>query len=491
MTIFKKIGAAVLATVLCVSLFAGCEDENGTLAGSTTAAPQGAATAKPDSANDAAATVEYVAKVGTQEIYSCEFYFALYSAISEVYYGAMGEDSEIYDESLTDEENYQKMLDFLHAETGDGRTNLDTVIDKALDISARFRVASALGKQEADSNKDYAISQETIDENLEYIDEEAEYGSSYYEMTRDDYYFYVYGMNVNEAKRYTEAQLYAQVHREAWAEENGYVLGATEPEEPIEPEKPEDISENASDAVKAEYEEAMEEYEEELEKYNEEYPEYEKELAEYEAAYNEYWEKFRAAYEAGKGEDGTNEYDVVTIRYLYLSTLDEDGKALSDDKKAEKKTLAEKYMNVIETNGLDFEKFVLGFSESTTVLQDFGLLDITAIADFTDSAMEWAVKASTPISDNIELFESDDGYYLVQKVGVTDFDKTEGIVASEADTSHDTVKATVEYDMLTELYNKVIDAAMETDEFVISEINTEAMRQLAEKYIENSDEENA
>jgi hypothetical protein len=174
------------------------------------------------------------------------------------------------------------------------------------------------------------------------------------------------------------------------------------------------------------------------------------------------------------------------VRYLYVSTLDEDGKALSEEKKAEKKAEAEKYMEYIK-NGLDFEKFVKGFSDSETVATDGGLVDIDKESQsawaIPKEAVEWARDDSNKVSDELALFSDGKGFYIVQKVGVTDFDKTEGIVASTDTASPAVVKSNVEYKVLVDEYNAVVQELLEKDEYKVTEKNTELMKQLAEKFL--------
>jgi hypothetical protein len=287
-------------------------------------------------------------------------------------------------------------------------------------------------------------------------------------------------MNVNDFKRYSEAQLYAQKHEELWAKENGYDFNT---EEPIEPTKPKEPGENATDEEKEKYLTDSEKYEKELETYK-------ADLAKYEKASAEYWEKFRSAYEDALNDIDVNEYDIVTVRYLYVSTLDDEDKALPEADKLEKKKEAEKYIELVK-EGLDFGKLVKGFSDSETAASDMGLFDINMYSNsellIPVEAIEWATKTTTPISEDIMLYEDDNGYYLVQKVGVTDFDKTEGIVADNSETAPGTVKSNVEYKTLANLYNQVVEDAMKTDDFQLTDVNQELMSELMEKYLSEND----
>ena len=466
--LMKRIAAAVLSLIVCVALFTGCNDDKSDNDGSDdVGTSETEAPTDNPSADDEPLTETYVAKVGDDYIYSSEYYYFLYTAMREVYYGSDG----VYDSSLSEDENYQLMLDFFASSNGEGKTYLEVAAERTLEIAAGFRIAYALGKQASESNPEYTISQETIDETLAIIDEEADYGAAYYETTRDAFFFYAYGMNVNDAKRYTEAQLFAQLHEEVWAKENGFDFDL------IEPEAPEELGDDATDEEKNEYDTA--------------YAEYELLLADYEAELAEYWEKFRGEYDKA-AEDGINEYDIPTVRYLFLSASDEDGNELGESELAEKKNEAESYVEMVE-NGISFEKLVKGFSESSTAADDLGLFDINMFSDsdliIPEEAVLWASDAGTAVGGELKIFSDDSGIYIVQKVGNTTFDETTGVVADDYSTNPAEVKANVEYYMLAELYNAVIEEAASTDEFKITEENREAMIKLAEEYLDYSDEE--
>ena len=461
-----RIFAVLLSAVLAISLLAGCSDTEDPADGS--ASP----TKGPSSASDAPATSEYVAKVGDLFIYESDFYYFLYSGLREIYYNSEG----IYDETLTEEENYQRMLDFFHSEKEDGTTYLDEAIERSLQIAAGFKVASALGRLAGQEDSKYAVDQDEIDNVNDYIDSEADYGASVYSSTRDEYFFYAYGMNVNDAKRYTEEQLFAEKHESWWADAFGYVLGVEKPKEPTEPKDP---GEDASDSDKEKYEKALAEYKEAL-------AEYESALEEYEAAAKIYWDKFRESY-----EESRKDYDIATLRYLYVSTLNEDGESLSEEEIAAKRAAAESYMGLVE-QGFPFENIVRGFSDSETAVSDLGLIDLVlSMAEgsgFPEEAISWAAELTAP-SDELRLFSDDTGFYIVQLVGITDFDGTDGIVAEPEYVNLDAVRANVEYVVLADLYNKFIEEQIESGAYAITEKNYEAMKKLAEDYLAyNADE---
>lgn len=469
MTEFKKLLTIFLSVVLCLTLLAGCKDDNGNDPVNSAGPADG--TEAPSSADDDPLTTEIVAKLGGNEIYSNEFYYFLYSALREIYYSTEG----IYDSELSDEENYKRMLEHFRTEREDGTMYLDDVIERALEITAGFKVASILGKRAGEENSEYALTAEEISEMNKYIDSEADYGASVYSSTRDEYFFYAYGMGVNDAKRYTEAQMYAEKHEAAWSDANGFVIGVDKPEEP---EKPTEPAENADDAAKKEYETKLTEYETAVAEYN-------TKLAEYEAAAEKYWNKFRDEYESAKSN-----FNINTVRYLYLSKLDGEGKALSDEELKAKEADIDRYIELVK-GGLNFENVVKGFSESSTAGTDLGLWDINMYSDsdpkIPTDAIKWAMEQTAP-SDELKIFSDENGYYIVQLVGVTDFDATAGIVADSESTSSDAVKSNVEYTYLARLYNEFIEEQLKKDEFAVTDKDYEQMKKLANEYLDyNSD----
>ena len=86
----------------------------------------------------------------------------------------------------------------------------------------------------------------------------------------------------------------------------------------------------------------------------------------------------------------------------------------------------------------------------------------------------------------IKLFECDNGYYAVQIIGVTDFDKTEGEVADADSTSYQLIREYVAYYTQADLYNKYLLELTEDEKYALSEINRELMESLARKYLEDT-----
>ena len=457
----SKIITLLMTVLIAVSFAVSCTNPNGLSDPTATNSPD--ATEQPAENTDAPASEEIVGKVNGEPIYSNEFYYFLYQAFREMYFSAEG----LYDDTLSEEENLAKMKEYFYSVDEDGVKVLSKAVDRTLDISTGFKIAYQLGKEAAETHGDkYSVSEETLSQMLEYIDGEADYGASVYGTTRDDFFFYVYGMNVNEAKRYTEQQLYAELHETYWSDENGYSFDAETPEPPTAP------ADDASDVDKAAYEAALAEYETKLSEYNE--------------LKAKHYELFRAEFDADKSA-----YTIKTIRYMLLSKTDEEGAPLSEDEINAKREKAQSYIDLVK-GGHSFEGIVKGFSESDTAASDYGLCDVNyyneAIASVPEKLIEWAI-GTEELSAEPVLAESDDAIYLVMLCGITDFDTTTGIVADDTTSNPEAVRSSVEYDFLSREYNAFIEAKMKEDKYAVTDENRELMEKLATDYLEYSVED--
>jgi len=300
-----KIISLLIVLAMLLTTFAACKVEE------TDDPADPTATADP-AADDADETSAFVGKVAGEPIYESEFYYFLYQGIREIYYQAEG----VYDASLSEEENLTKMKEYFYSTADDGETYLQKAANRTLEIAQGFKIAYLLGKKAAETNEKYAITDEYIEQIISYIDSEADYGASVYGCTRDEYFFYAYGMNVNDAKRYTKAQLFAEAHETVWEDETGYNFDLTEPTEPTKPTAPTDPGESATDEEKATYQSKLETYNTEMAEYEANVTKYKTELLEYTKAYNEYCEKFREVF-----EENAESYTVKTVRYLFLDKL--------------------------------------------------------------------------------------------------------------------------------------------------------------------------
>ena len=454
---FAKILSLVIVTLLVAAMAVSCaKPGEPSDTDVPTDGPQ--ETEQPAGYDDAPASEEIVGKVNGMPIYTNDFYYFLYQAFREMYFSAEG----LYDETLGEAENMAKMKEYFYSEDEDGVKILSKVVDRTLDISRGFKVAYQLGKEASETMPDkYTVSEETLKRMLDYIDGEADYGVAQTGMSRDDYFFYMYGMNVNEAKRYTEQQVYAELHEQVWSDENGYSFTAEMPQAPEAP---------ADDASV-----------EEKDAYATMLAEYETKLAEYKALEAQHYEKFRSVFEEDK-----NSFSVKTIRYLLLSKTDAEGKALSEDEIAAKRAKAESYIALVE-GGHEFEGIVKGFSESASAASDYGLADVCFygenINNIPAKLIDWAVETEE-FSDKPVIVESADAIYLVMLCGITDFDKTTGIVADDITVNPDEIRRSVEYDFLAREYNEFIESKMKEDKYAATDVNRELMEDLATRYLE-------
>ena len=83
--------------------------------------------------------------------------------------------------------------------------------------------------------------------------------------------------------------------------------------------------------------------------------------------------------------------------------------------------------------------------------------------------------------------ESEKDITLIMVIGITDFDKTTGLVGDSEKTNVDAVRANVQYSMLARLYNEVIEAKMTEERFALTDVNAERVMELAKNYLEYED----
>ncbi|MBE7064693.1 MAG: hypothetical protein E7384_02620 [Ruminococcaceae bacterium] len=464
---FKKAMALMLATVITATMFTGCKDNK---KGGTNSTPAPSATAKVDtSANDAAQNKATVAMMGEVPIYETQFEYFLFTAMSEAFYGSDAFDdigSEEYS-AMTEEDKTKMFLDFFNAKPeGSEKTNLQITAERALEICHTFNISALKGKD----NK--LSSQDDIDKLLDEIDEIADKYADYYKKTRDACMKSLYGMNVNDLKEYTILQNYGKAYSEQWRKDNGYTF---EEKEPTKPTKPTEPSKDASDEKKSEYDAALKKYDEDLADYNDA-------LKDYNEKEKKFWEKFREAY--NKGVDA---YRIVSVRSLFVSTVGEDGKVLSAAEKQAKKKEIEGYVKLSTDFGYDFEKVVKGFSESETGLYDLDIAN-SSETPFNEEIVLWASKEAK-ISKEIKIFETSKGYYAIQIAGITDFDKTEGVVAdSEKVASPEKIRETVSYYYLNDLYNDYVTMLTKEADYKLSDIKYDRMYEIAEKCLNETEE---
>ena len=474
---FLKMISVLLCAAMLLAVFAACDKPDGP--SDPTAEP--AATATPEPAADSPESTLVIAKTAGEPIYESEFYYFLYQGLREIYY----KEGKVYDENLSDEENLANMKTFFYSEDESGVTYLKRAADRTLEVAQGFKIAYILGKEAGEKNAaKYKVSEEELAQILEYIDNEADYGANLYGCTRDEYFTYVYGMSVNDAKRYTRQQLYAEMHETAWADENGYSFDTVKPEEPVKPTKPADIADDADEATKAKYAEDITAYDNAMREWQDNRSKYIIDMDEYEFKFAEFTSQFRPEYDADP-----NAYRVKTVRYLYLSKLDDEGNPLSEEACAEKRKNAESYVKLVE-DGLAFENVVKGFSESETVAADLGLIDVNfyngEAGALSAAAIDWVHEADA-LSEKPEIIESEKDITLIMVIGITDFDKTTGLVGDSEKTNVDAVRANVQYSMLARLYNEVIEAKMTEERFALTDVNAERVMELAKNYLEYED----
>lgn len=469
---FRNVLAIVIAAVMTLVFAVSCTpvtdpDNQATDAPATS-------TAVPD-ADESTVVIAYA---GTEPIYDSDFSYFLNRAIMEIYYKAEG----VYAPDATDDENLAKMREFMRSTDEDGISNLQRAVDRTLEITQGFKIAYREGKALADQEgAKYTVDQAELEQALSYIDSEADYGAGMYGASRDEYFYYVYGMKVNDAKRYQKQQLYAELHEKYWSDENGYVIGMEEPEAPVEPTKPSDLADEASDEEKTKYAADIEEYNTLKAKYDEDLEKYNADLAKYNELKTAYFEKFREEY-----NENEKIYGVRTVRSLFLSKTDDDGEPLSEDAIAAKRAELEKYIELVK-EGLSFAGLVKGFSEAQNATTNSGLIDICAYEGTTGDLPQEVIDRAfeiNEVTDIPEIVETDDGFYLFRVEGIVNYDEQIGIVADSTTSNPDKIRSNVEYSKLASLYNEYVEGLMEKDEYKLKDIQNEAALKLVNDFID-------
>ncbi len=189
----KRVLVLFIAIVMCFAFITGCnkkEDKNKN--------PQ--ATEKP--VPDEAETTEYVAIVGGEKIYTVEYKYFLYNALTEIDFSEL----DIPDDA-TQKQQYDIMMEYLLKEDENGKTNLDKAKDRALELCTLFKVTFLEGKKAGLELTDEE-KETTTKEISDHADQAlATYGGQYADVkTRDDIMRKMYSMNVKDYTRFAFQQ---------------------------------------------------------------------------------------------------------------------------------------------------------------------------------------------------------------------------------------------------------------------------------------------
>lgn len=371
--------------------------------------------------NDAEASEEIVGTLGDMNLYRSDYSYFFSSAVLEI----VGTDFKV-DNSLSEEEQYQQLRDFLDSPYKDeGITYLQRSKDRALELLTQFMLTWKQAVAEGETLTEEEI--ETLNSEVDSIVDQyvSYYGSTVGVSTRDAMMEYMMGMNVNEYKRLNLLQT---------------------------------IVSNFS-SVKME---EMEVTDDTLKDY-----------------YGEYEEDFR----------------VVTVRHIFLSLLDDKGNAVSAEKKAEVKAVADQLIQKIK-NGDTTELLVQVWSEDANAEYDLGLVDITAgNTDLDESIAQWALGQTSMGAATVKLFETTSGYEIVLVEGILEYDGQQGITASE-ETTVDSLKTTIETAYKNEEFQKLVDGYVAASGLTVENINEAIISQVVDEYLtyeptEEEDEDNS
>ncbi len=103
----------------------------------------------------------------------------------------------------------------------------------------------------------------------------------------------------------------------------------------------------------------------------------------------------------------------VTVEHILISTMDEQGQPLPDDKKAEKKKKAEEVLAKVEAAPADFKALVEEFSEDPGKVQNQGVYEFTEadpfVQEFKDAGFDMKEGEN-------RIVETQFGYHIMRKI---------------------------------------------------------------------------
>ena len=168
------------------------------------------APATPVEYNDDPLSTEYVAKLGDETIWYSEYSYFLYSALQETDFSSLN-----LSEIESEEEQNRLLKEFLASEYQDGVTYMEHIKDRTLELCVSFKVTKikAYENGHAVSEEDLKQMNSEIDS---YIDQYLSYYGQYYNYTtRDEMCNALYGMGVNDYKRFAAEQKAVSAYAEA------------------------------------------------------------------------------------------------------------------------------------------------------------------------------------------------------------------------------------------------------------------------------------
>lgn len=188
-----------------------------------------------------------------------------------------------------------------------------------------------------------------------------------------------------------------------------------------------------------------------------------------------------------------DDFRVVTVRHIFLSLLDEEGEAVSAEKKASITAVANQLVQKIK-DGDSTELLVEAWSEHEEAPYDLGLVDLlVGSQDLDESIVQWAVQQTAIGKNVVKLFETKEGYEIVVVEGILEYNTQQGIAAS-TDNTVDSLKTAVETAYKNDAFQKLVDGYVAQSTLQVENMNQEAIQAVVDEYLtytpsETEDEE--
>ncbi|MBR5280342.1 MAG: peptidyl-prolyl cis-trans isomerase [Clostridia bacterium] len=177
-----------------------------------------------------------------------------------------------------------------------------------------------------------------------------------------------------------------------------------------------------------------------------------------------------------------DDFRVVTVRHIFLSLVDDKGKAVSAEKKASVTAIANQLVQKIK-DGDSPELLVEAWSEHEEAPYDLGLVDLrVGSKDLDEAIVKWAVQQTAMGKTVVKLFETKTGYEIVVVEGILEFNGQRGIAAG-TDTTVDGLKTAVETAYKNDQFQKLVDGFVAASDLKVENLNQEEIDKVADEYL--------
>ena len=177
-----------------------------------------------------------------------------------------------------------------------------------------------------------------------------------------------------------------------------------------------------------------------------------------------------------------DDFRVVTVRHIFLSLVDDEGKVVSAEKKASVAAVANQLVQKIK-DGDSTELLVKAWSEHEEAPYDLGLIDLlVGSKDLDEEIVKWAVQQTAIGKNVVKLFETKAGYEVVVVEGILEINGAQGITAG-TDNTVDNLKAAVETAYKNDQFQKIVDDLVAASDLQVENLNQEEIDKVADEYL--------